>query len=228
MEEQKLLPLDVSLLSEDVIEILLSDTSTEPSFFEEVARKNTHRPEILRCLLNHPLTPDTTRHFVAQALNLPVPKPAEVRQEAEKETAVRLRGQSLLQRIQRLRAGEKLQLALRANREIRSILLRDPNKEVMLAVLDNPKITETEIELIARQKAIPVEILRTIAQRREWIRNYSIIHALVTNPKTPIAIALKHVHALRHRDLSILEKDRNISEPVRAAARRLLKARKSS
>lgn len=211
MEEQKLIPLDVSLLSEDVIEILLSDASTEPSFFDEVARKNTHRPEILRCLFNHPLTPHATRHFVAEVLNLPVPKPSEARQEAEKETATRFRGQSLLQRIQRLRAGEKLQLALRGNREIRSILLRDLNKEVMLAVLDNPKITETEIELVARQKAVPVEILRAIAQRREWIRNYAIVHALVTNPKTPVAIALKHVHALRHRDLSMLEKDRNVN-----------------
>ncbi len=72
MEELKLLPLDVSILSEDVIEILLfCDSSTGPSFIDEIAQKNTHRPKVLRHVLHHPSTSEQTKHFVSQILHVP-------------------------------------------------------------------------------------------------------------------------------------------------------------
>lgn len=228
MQEQKLIPPDISALSEEVIEILLFDTSTDPSLFDEIARKNTHRPGILRHLLNHPLTPHSTREFVAQILSLPVPQETEIKPvpEIEKETFKQLKIQGLLQKIQKLKTGEKIQLALRGSRNVRTILLRDTNKEVVLAVLESPKITESEIELLAKQQTTSLEIIRAIVQKGEWVKNYSIVHALVSNPKTPIGIALRHIHALRLKDLSLLEKNKNIPEAVRATAKKLVTARK--
>lgn len=221
MEKQRLIPLDHSSLSEEVIDILLFDSSTEPALFDEIALRNTHRPNILQLLLNHPLTPYRTRQFVAEKLRLPIPlkKPA-----VEEETA-RTKITGLLQKIQKLRTGEKIQLALRGSRDIRTILLRDANKEVMLAVLENPKITDSEIELLARQQTTPIELIRAISQKKEWMRTYSIIHALVSNSKTPINISLKHIHNLRTKDLSLLEKNRNIPDAVRATAKKILIAR---
>ncbi len=92
--------------------------------------------------------------------------------------------------------------------------------------MDNPKISETEIELIARQKATSVDVLRAIAKKREWLKTYSIVHALVTNPKTPPGIGLKHLYDLRLKDLSLLTKNRNVSPVVRVTAKKLVKARK--
>jgi hypothetical protein len=231
MEVIKLISLDLSLLSEEAIDILLMDNTAEPSLFDEIAQKNTHRPEILEHLLNHPNTPDNTRQFVAKILQIPLPviKPREVEAEApDEETLRERRTQTLLQRIQKLKVGERIQLALKGGKEIRSILLRDSNREVILTVLENPKITENEIELIAKQRTTSDEVIRIIAKKREWMRNYSIIHALVTNPKTPVAIALKYVPKLKTRDLQLVEKDKNISSAIRAAAKKIVAARRPS
>lgn len=227
-EDIKLIPLDTSALSLEVIEILLFDSTVEPSLLEEIAHKNAHRPEILRYLLNHPNTPEDTRQFVAQTLQLPVPHVAEETPEepVSEEIKYKHRTQSLLQRIQKLKVGERIQLALKGGREIRSILLRDTNKEVMLSVLDNPKISESEIELIAKQKTTPDEIIRTIAKKKEWLKNYSIAYAIVTNPKTPIAISLKYMYNLKLKDLLMLEKDKNIPGAIRETAKKVAAARK--
>ncbi|UCF86808.1 MAG: hypothetical protein JSV71_04810, partial [Nitrospiraceae bacterium] len=52
--------------------------------------------------------------------------------------------------------------------------------------------------------------------------NYSILHGLVCNPKTPIAIAMSLLPRLRDKDLSLIEKNRNIPEAVRATVKRTL------
>jgi len=226
MEAQRFLPLDYSSLSERVIDVLLFDPATDPSLFDEIAQKNTHRPEILRMLLEHPLTPHKTRQFVAEKLRVPAPIEKHIKPVSHEEEPQRRRVIGLLQKIQNLRVGEKIQLAFRGSRDIRSILLRDPNKEVMLAVLENPKITDNEIELLAKQQTTPVEIIRAIAKKREWVRTYSIVHALVSNPKTPVGISMRHIHTLRTKDLAMLEKNKNIPEAVRAAAKKLLMQRK--
>ena len=230
MEAPKLLLLDLSHASEEVIEILLLDETAEPSLFEEIARNNTHRPDVLRHLLNHPKTPDSTRQFTAETLQLPVPlvttkkKPADVPQEAIRE----LRAQTLLKRIQKLNIGERIQLSQKGSREIRSILLRDPNKEVMLKVLENPKITDSEIEIILKHRTTSDEVIRKIAKKREWLKNYAIVHSLVTNPKTPITISLRYINHLRVKDLKIIEKNKNVSGAVRETAKRTIIKRKAT
>jgi len=232
MEDIKLIELDLSLLSDELIEVLMLDSYAEPSLFEEIAQKNTHRPEVLRMVLNHPRTPENVRQFAAQKLQVPVPQVAppvvSAEQPPEDEYVREQRTESLLRRIQKMRVGEKIQLALRGSRDIRSILIRDPNREVMLTVLENNRITESEIEIIAKQKTSHEEALRAIASKREWLKNYSIVHALVTNPKTPIPISLKHVLSIRTKDLALIEKNKNVSEAVRSAAKRLIAARRIS
>jgi hypothetical protein len=222
MENLKLIPLDLSTLSKEIIEVLLLDSNVEPSLFKEIAQKNVHRPEILYHLLNHPNTPGTTRQFIAQILQMPVPEVAA--SEAIREH----RTQNLFQRIQKLRVGEKIQLALRGSRDIRSILIRDTNKEVILTVLENPKITESEIEIIAKQKTSPEEIIRAIAEKKDWLKNYSIVHALVTNPKTPTTIAMKFIKNLRLKDLLMIEKDKNIPGVIRETAKKLVATKRLS
>jgi predicted P-loop ATPase/GTPase len=205
------------------IDLLIED-APELSIFEEIARANTNRPEILTILSEHPDTPDAVRQMISDILNVPVkPKTEIIRPHQTQEE----RAQTILQRIQKLTVAERIQLALRGGKEIRSILLRDPNKEVSLTVLENPKITEQEVEIIARSRSIADEALRKITKKREWMRNYSIIYALVTNPKTPPGVALPLVSELKTRDLSILEKNRNVSEGIRNTAKKLSRGRKA-
>ena len=224
MEEDRILiGIDFSNASKEVIELLIEDAS-ETSIFEEIAKANMNRPEILTLLLENPDIPDEVRQQVAGALQVPV----KARSEIVKVTkSPEVRTQTILQKIQKLSISNKIHLALRGGKEIRSILLRDPSKEVVLTVLENPKLTDTEIELISKSRSIPDEVLRKITKKREWMRNYNVVLGLVTNPKTPPGISVVLVNELKTRDLAILEKNKNVIEGVRATAKKILRARKS-
>ena len=198
MEEDRILiGLDLSLASPLAIELLLEDAS-DSSLYEEIVKANMQRPEILQLVLNSPDVPDETRQQVAKVLSMPVIPKAEILKE---KTPPEVRVQTIFQRIQKLKVSERIQLALKGGKEIRTILLKDANREVSLTVLDNPKITDTEIELIARSRSLPDEMLRIVAKRKEWLKNYGIMHALATNPKTPIGTALSFITHLKTRDL---------------------------
>jgi len=223
MEDPKILiGLDLSVASRDVIEVLIEDVA-EPAVFDEVARANQGRPEILELLLHHPNTPEEVKNYISGILQLPV-KPQE--KTVDEHRRKQAKPQNLLQKIQTLSVGERLKLALKGGREIRSILLKDSNKQDMLGVLDNQKITESEIELIAKSRQVPEEALRTISKNREWLKNYSIAFALVTNPKTPPGIAVTLISGLKIKDLLLLDKNKNVPELIRSAAKRVIAARK--
>ncbi len=224
-DTQKLLALDYSAASLELLEILLTDPS-EPGIIEEVAKANVNRPEILRLILENPVTPEGVRTFAEGRLSLPAKSSLSlINVEMAKETR-ESRAVSLTTKIQSLSISARIQLALKGGREIRGILARDTNKEVMLNVLENGKITESEVEMIARNRQAIEEALRRISRNREWMKNYAVLHALVTNPKTPPGIAVTFVTSLKTKDLVILEKNKNVAEAVRSATKRLLSARK--
>lgn len=219
---QNLIELDLAVVSPDVISVLIEDVS-DPAIFGEIARANTARPEVLKLLLDSAGTPDDVRDYVAGTMKVPALRK---QQAPDSEGAKDSRGETLLQRIQKLSVSARVQLALKGGREIRGILARDPNKEVALSILENGKITESEVELIAKNRSALEESLRRISKNREWMKKYSIVYALVTNPKTPAGIAVTFVSSLKTKDLSALEKNRNISEAVRIAAKKLLLVRR--
>ena len=130
---------------------------------------------------------------------------------------------SLFQKIQTMTVSEKLDLARKASKEARSILIRDSNKLIQLAVVNSPKITESEIIAIASNKQVNDEVLKEIAMNREWLRNYQIRLALVNNPKTPLSIAMAQVSYLNQRDLGVLAKSKGVPRPIVIAAQGRLK-----
>ena len=130
---------------------------------------------------------------------------------------------SLFQKIQSMTVAEKIDLARNAPKEARTILLRDTNKVVQIAVITSPKITESEIIAIANNKQVSDEVLREIAMNREWLRNYQVRLALVNNPKTPLSIAMTQIPYINQRDLSMLAKSRAIPRPIIVAAQGRLK-----
>jgi len=130
---------------------------------------------------------------------------------------------SLFQKIQSMTVAEKIDLARNAPKEARTILLRDSNKLVQIAVITSPKITESEIIAIANNKQVSDEVLREIAMNREWLRNYQVRLALVNNPKTPLSIAMAQIPYINQRDLSMLAKSRAIPRPIMVAAEGRLK-----
>jgi hypothetical protein len=129
---------------------------------------------------------------------------------------------STIEKIASMNPAQKLQLAMRGTREARAVLIRDANRLVAMAVLSSPKISESEVESIAKMTNVSEDILRTIGNTRAWVKNYSIVSALARNSKTPIAISLNLLSRLMERDVKSLTTDRNIPDVVRLAARKRL------
>lgn len=230
MENSRLIDLDLSLASPIVIEVLIEDAS-DVRIFEEILLSNTHRPEIIQLLFESPAAPPDIRENARKILNQPVLAaenlPSGLIHDAEaSEGHAEIRKQNLLKKIQAMTVGEKIHAAMLGGREVRSILSKDTNKEVVLAIVKNPKITDSEVEMFARSRNIPDDALRLISKNREWMKNYNIAIALVYNPKTPAGISSALINSIKTKDLVYLEKNKNVPESVRSAAKRLLETRR--
>ena len=59
------------------------------------------------------------------------------------------------------------------------------------------------------------------------MKNYAVLRALAYNPKTPIAISMGIVNRLLEKDVKALASDRNIAEPVKLLARKMMQAGQS-
>ena len=103
---------------------------------------------------------------------------------------------------------------------MRAILIRDPNKLVSTSVLSSPKMTETEVEAIAKMQNVSDEILRIIGNTRAWVKNYNVALALVRNSKTPPALSMNLLNRLNDKDLRALSTNRNVPEILRVTARK--------
>ena len=111
---------------------------------------------------------------------------------------------------------------MRGSREVRAVLIRDPNKMIGAAVLSSPKVTEAEVESFAKMATVSEDVLRTIGMNRAWLKNYGIVVALAKNSKSPLGLTLNLLNRLNDRDLTGISTDRNVPDPLRVAARRKL------
>ena len=132
---------------------------------------------------------------------------------------------SLIRRIMFMNARDRMKMAMKGDREARSILIRDSNRVVATAVIQNPRIADGEVENIAAMRTVADEVLRLIARNRNWARSYAIIHNLVRNPRTPIPTVINTLLRIRSKDLKNLAQNRNVPEATRRQALRLFQAR---
>jgi hypothetical protein len=135
---------------------------------------------------------------------------------------------SLLQRIKDLPVGQKLALAKKGNKDVRMILIKDPNEMVALEVVESPRITDGEILAVAAMRDVSDKVLRHIASNRKYRQNRQIVLALLNNPRTPVGVSLGlGIHLLTDRELSDLAKNRNVPGALSRVAKQLLDRRKA-
>lgn len=128
-----------------------------------------------------------------------------------------------VQKINRLDVKGRIQLAMKGNKEERSILIRDGTKVVALAVLDAPKISDGEVEKFALQKNVLEAVLRQIPLKRRFMKNYIVVRNLVANPRTPLDLGLGLMKHLLTQDLKNISANKEVSETVRKLALKMYK-----
>ncbi|HUR36767.1 MAG TPA: hypothetical protein VM009_03055 [Terriglobales bacterium] len=130
---------------------------------------------------------------------------------------------SPLQRVARLSVGERVKLAFLGNKEERAILIRDGSRVVYSAVVNSPKLTDQEVETIASMKNVQEGVLRELARKRKFIKNYIVVRNLVNNPRCPMDLSLNFLKNLTPKDLKELSMNKGVPETVRKLALRSFK-----
>jgi len=136
--------------------------------------------------------------------------------------------ETLIQKISRMTVQEKIKAALHGNLETRSILIRDANKIITRAVLQSPKISDTEAESYAAAKNVSEEVLRLIAANRKFMKTYVVVRALVNNPRAPIDVTLRLIPRISDRDLKGLSLNRNVPEVIRSMAVKIIRQKEEA
>jgi hypothetical protein len=131
--------------------------------------------------------------------------------------------ENTMQKINGLDVKGRIQLALKGNKEERSILIRDGTKVVALAVLEAPKLADGEVEKFASQKNVLEAVLRQIPLKRRFMKNYIVVRNLVANPRTPIDLSLGLMKHLLAVDLKNLSSNKEVSETIRKLAMKMFK-----
>ena len=129
---------------------------------------------------------------------------------------------TLSQQISRLSVAKKIEWAnKRGNKEVRTLLLRDSNKLVQMAVVQSPRITEEEVIKLSHSRTSPEDVIRYIYNNRQMVKSYRVKVSLVNNPKLPVAIGMRFLPQLRASELKAVAKNRNISHALMNAAKNL-------
>ena len=222
-----------SLSKRDVLETIVLDSSTSDKTIEFLADKigaeelelilmdqlRLRRcPSILNRIKHTPLLSPEERERLLQ-MGQASSQSQDVK---DKKEEVR---RTVLQKIACLTVGQKIILALKGTRGERVILVRDPNRTVATMVLKSPKLGDQEAESIANMRNVCDEVLRGVAENREWMGKYPIVHNLVKNPKTPVNVSMGLIYKLNNVDLNKLKNNLDVPEVIRRKSSQTLRSR---
>ena len=167
----------------------------------------------------------SVEEFIAQEGNFDVPDDLEFPDEIISDLKGEIpeeEAKNLFTKILSMNVMQKIKLAIRGNKEARTILVRDPNKLISTAVIKSPKITDNEIVGITQSKTVNDQVLRLIYKKKEWRKIYQVQMGLATNPKTPPDIGMRMLTMLRDNDIKQISKNRAVPGVIRTTAKRIL------
>ncbi len=127
--------------------------------------------------------------------------------------------------ISKLSIPAKIRLATLGNAFARSTLVRDSNKQVALAAIRSPGVSENEVVKYSSNRALSDDVIRVIVNTKEWTKLYSVKLNLVSNPKCPLPNAMRLLPFLHDKDLAKIAKSKGIPSALATQARKLLAAK---
>jgi hypothetical protein len=213
-----------------------------PSIAEALRKnKNALRSEIERMvsflringIILEGETPELTADEIRDILNADEPEVPEMRlpeiltrEFGKDEELTEEKKLTMYQMVQQMNVASKVKLALKGNKEARSLLIKDANKIVATSVVKSPKITDGEVIAIAQSRTSHDEVIRIISMNPEWTKNYNLQVALTNNPKTPFPIAMKYLRMMHVGDLQKMAKNKNVSGQLSKIAKEMYETKR--
>lgn len=133
---------------------------------------------------------------------------------------------SKYQALQEMSVADKIKMALTGDKEWRTLLIRESNKQVNTAVLRNPRISDGEVLAVAKNRSSSDEMIRIILLNRDWVKLYDMKKALVVHPRTPLQTAMRYMTFLSEKDIREMAKSREVGQAIVNNARRMLMVKK--
>src|SRR3981081_4728675 len=99
------------------------------------------------------------------------------------------------------RSNKDRERALIATGDELAVLLHTPSADVLIDLLDNPALEETQICLLLERKNLPGEIPEEVARRKPLLKSYRVKRSLAFHPHTPRLISLRLLRDLYLMDL---------------------------
>jgi hypothetical protein len=124
-----------------------------------------------------------------------------------------------------LSVAGKIRVATLGNAFARAVLIRDTNKQVSMACIRSPAVSDGEVLTYAGNRSLDDDIIRYISNQRQWVRLYGVKVALCYNPKCPMSTTMRLLPHLNVRDLKGIARSKGIPSAVATAAKNMLTQR---
>lgn len=208
-------------LAEDAEAGAVFDQSTDAEFSTAIGvdvRQGSLLDEFLGAGVEDDLSLPTLDTLDFDTDDEPAQEAGAVEEEPEEEAKYVDRATELM----KMRPSEKVRAALLGNKSDRNILVRDSNRVVAMAAIKSPKVSDGEICAWSSNRSLSPEVIRFIANRREWVKMYAVKLNLVNNPKTPMAKAMTLLAYISRQDLAKVSRSKSVPSALAKAAKRKL------
>lgn len=206
----------------------------------EILRNPHCSPEVAARVAEHQrlLGSDRIRRLICSVRGMPTPRVADLvatlpwlsllqlTQDPKTPPMVRrMAERRLLLRLPKLTLGERIGLARRSHRALYGPLLATGDPQVVIALLENPRLTENDVVDLLNADDPPPVVFSAVLRSARWAPRRGIRMAMARNPSTPLPVALSAVAELGPGELKGLAGDPKVPEGVRNGVLGLLRKR---
>jgi len=184
-------------LTEDLALALLARRDLARAAIEDLTKNASVMKSrlVIKAVVRHPRAPrhvsiPIVRHlytFELMYVALTPGAPADVKIAAE---------EALVQRLDTIASGERLSLAKQSSGRVAAALLVDEETRVIIAALDNPRMTEAWIVQTLRKETAPQTFVELVCRHRKWSVREEVRLALLRNVNTPLGRILQIAQSL--------------------------------
>ncbi|MGA1868039.1 MAG: hypothetical protein ACMUJM_05760 [bacterium] len=174
---------------------------------------------LLDTVLKPALADQSVHPYIIDFFSIPnqelVKETPSAQNEGEKENL------ELWREVKNMTIGQKMVLAQNGNKEARSLLIRESNKMILRGLINNGRITASEVLMLANSRSVDENIIRTIASNREWMKDYKMQLAVIRNPKCPLETSRRLILLLHKNDLRDISKSKDLPSALVTIAKKL-------
>ena len=123
------------------------------------------------------------------------------------------------------KSNPEVERARSASAEEIPALVYASSEDVLIALLENPRMGESHLRLLLERKDLPGTLLEAIARRKEWLRSYRVKRQLAFHVHAPRLLVMRLARELFLMDLVQLSLLPSVAVEIRRLAEELIIAR---